>query len=305
MSREDMTNPGAVRAACLFGLKEGMDHARHEVRIDDKGYVDRPEDNLLGGLAIEVFEADLSAGAGQELTGKFLAVHSSSALAVNCFAPIKAAGVPFSIGSNSKLLVEGFERRFPTGLARAQPPHLDVVASGANELVAIESKCVEYLSPKQPVFSDRYESGIADERAAGPWYAEMMRLRSGSGATYRWLDAAHLIKHAFGLALAQPARLTTLVYIFWEPMDADFSPLFAEHRAEIAAFAERVAGGSPGFEAMSYPELWNAWDETGDPFLTRHVAALRARYEVPAWAWEGVEWRDGRLCSASWLDEFD
>lgn len=305
MSREDMTNPGAVRAACLFGLREGMKHARPEVRMDEQGYVGHPEDNLLGGLALEVFEAELNAGAGQELTGKFRAVHSSSALAVNCFAPFKAADMPFSIGRHSGLLVEGFERRFPTGLPSAQPPHLDVVAFGPDELVAIESKCVEYLSPKQPDFSERYETGIADERAAGPWYAEMMRLRSRSGQTYQWLDAAQLIKHAFGLALVQPARPTTLIYLYWEPMDSDFSPLFAKHRAEIAAFAERLAGGSPGFKAMSYPELWNAWDETGDPFLGRHVAALRARYEVPAWAWEGVEWRDGRLCSASWLDEFD
>jgi hypothetical protein len=303
MSREDMTNPSTVRAACLFGLRGGMNHARPEVRVDEKRYVERPEDNLLGGLALEVFEADLNAVAGQELAGKFLAVHSSSALAVNCFAPLKAAEVPFSIGDHSGLLVDGFERRFPTGLPRAQPHHLDVVASGPDQLAAIESKCVEYLSRKQPLFSDRYESGIADERAAGPWYAEMMRLRSGSGATYQWLDAAQLIKHAFGLALGQPARPTTLVYLYWEPMDAGLSPLFEEHRAEIAGFAERVAGGSPRFEAMSYPELWNAWDETGDPFLARHVAALRARYEVPAWAWEGVEWRDGRLRSASWLDE--
>jgi len=41
----------------------------------------------------------------------------------------------------------------------------------------------------------------------------------------------------------------------------------------------------------------------GDPFLRAHVAALRARYEVPAWAWESVEWRDGHLCSASFLDD--
>jgi hypothetical protein len=197
--------------------------------------------------------------------------------------------------------VDGFERRFPTGLPRAQPPHLDVVASGPEELVAIESKCLEYLSSKRPKFSDRYETGITDERAGGPWYAEMMRLRSGSGPGYKWLDAAQLIKHAFGLARGGAVKATTLTYLYWEPMDAGLSPLFDEHRREIAAFAERVAGGTPGFAALSYGELWERWANTGDPRLAAHVAALRARYEVPAWAWEGVQWKDGRLQSADWM----
>lgn len=80
-------------------------------------------------------------------------------------------------------------------------------------------------------------------------------------------------------------------------------PQKCRHRAEIADFTERVAGSSLKFASMSYPELWTAWDETGDPLLRHHVAALRARYEVPAWAWEGAEWCDGRLRSASWLEE--
>lgn len=301
MSSMDTTRPEAVRAACIFGLGEGLAHARPEVKLDDKGYVPQPQDNLLADLTLDDFAADLNAGAGQELMGKFRAVHSSAALVVNCFAPIRPAGLEFSIGSHSGLHVEGFERRFPTGLPRAQPPHLDVVTSGPRGLVAIESKCLEYLSSKQPKFSDRYETGISDERATGPWYAEMMRLRSKNGASYRWLDAAQLIKHAFGVARAKPN--STLVYLFWEPLDAGLSPLFAEHRAEIAAFSDRVGGGSPRFEAMSYLELWEEWAESDDSALRSHAAALRARYEVPAWAWEGVEWRDGRLVSASWLDE--
>ncbi len=211
--------------------------------------------------------------------------------------------MPFDLAGHYGLHVEAFERKYPTGLARAQPPHLDVVASGPGARVAIESKCLEYLTPKRPAFSDRYRTEITDERADGPWYAEMLRLVAGEGPGYRWLDAAQLIKHAFGLA-HEADRPTTLVYLYWEPMDAGLSPLFAEHRQEIAEFAERIAGGTPRFEAMSYPELWDAWAPSDDSRLVAHVGALRARYEVPAWAWEGVEWRDGRLVSASWLDEF-
>ena len=125
---------------------------------------------------------------------------------------------------------------------------------------------------------------------------------------YRWLDAAQLTKHALGLA-CQPTRPVTLVYLYWEPMDAGLSPLFAEHRREIDAFAERVAGGTPRFEAISYLELWDRWAKSLDPRLVAHVANLRARYEGPAWAWEMVEWKDGRLQSADWMmdliDEVD
>ena len=188
------------------------------------------------------------------------------------------------------------------------PPHLDVVLRGPEELVAVESKCLEYLTPKPARFSERYATEIVDERASGPWFAEMKRLMQPGAAGYRWLDAAQLIKHALGLAF-QPTRPVTLVYLFWEPMDAGLSPLFAEHRREIDAFAERVAGDMPRFEALSYPELWESWVSSGDPRLAAHVAVLRARYEVPAWAWEMVEWKNGRLQSADWMmdliDEVD
>ncbi len=300
----DTKTPGNARAACVAGLMEGLRHANPAAVVDKAGYVARPEDNLIAGLSLSDFAEDLAGGAGQELAGKFRAVHSSAALAINCFAPLRANAHSFDLGECRELKVEGFERRFPTGLTRAQAPHLDVVVSAPGEMVAIESKCLEYLTPKRVSFSERYRTEIIGERCDSPWFAEMLRLVSRSGPSYRFLDAAQLIKHAFGL-VRTAAQPTTLFYLYWEPMDAGLSPLFERHRAEIAAFADRVAGSSLKFASMSYPELWAAWDETGDLFLTRHAATLRARYEVPAWAWEGVEWRDGRLHSAGWLDEFD
>lgn len=298
----DTKTPANARAACIAGLLEGLRHANPAAVVDEPCYVARPEDNLIAGLSLIDFAEDFAGGAGQELAGKFRAVHSSAALAINCFAPLRANAHSFDLGERRGLNINGFKRRFPTGLARAQAPHLDVVASGHGEVVAIESKCLEYLTPKRVRFSERYSTDIIDERCDSPWFAEMLRLVALSGPSYRFLDAAQLIKHAFGLMRAA-AEPTTLFYLYWEPMDADLSPLFEHHRAEIAAFADRVAGSSLKFASMSYPELWAAWDETGDPFLRGHVAALRARYEVPAWAWEGVEWRDGRLQSAGWLDE--
>lgn len=298
----DTRTPGNACAACTAGLIEGLRHANPGAAVNKDGYVARPVDNLIAGLSLSDFAEDLAGGAGQELAGKFRAVHSSAALAINCFAPLRVMAQSFDLGECRDLKVEGFERRFPTGLARAQAPHLDVIASGPGELAAIESKCFEYLTPKRARFSGRYRSEIVDKRCDSPWFAEMLRLVSREGPSYQFLDAAQLIKHAFGLMRAA-AKPTTLLYLYWQPMDAGLSPLFERHRSEIAEFADRVSGSSLKFASMSHPELWATWEETDDPFLRQHVATLRARYEVPAWAWEGVEWRDGRLRSASFLDE--
>lgn len=164
----DSKTPAGVRAACIFGLAQGLEHSRPEVPLDDKGYVPAAEDNLIPDLTIDAFRDDLGAGAGQELLTKFRAVYSSSALAVNTFAPLRANNIAVDIGSHPALSVEGFERRLPTGLASAMPPHLDVVLRGSEALVAVESKCLEYLTPKPAKFSERYTTEIVDERAAGP-----------------------------------------------------------------------------------------------------------------------------------------
>lgn len=120
--------------------------------------------------------------------------------------------------------------------------------------------------------------------------------------SYRFLDAECLIEWALSVSRSNPGQPATLIYLYWEPMGEGLSPLFGEHRLEVAAFAERVAGGLPRFQAISWFGLWNDWAETGDPLLQRQVTELRARYEVPAWAWEGVDWVDGRLTNSGLED---
>lgn len=275
------TIPSHVQLRCAEELAATFERSTGR-RLDDRLYTEAAEDNLIEGVALEAFADDLSGAAGQELRSKFRAAYSSAALAVNCFAAFRPAGRTFAIGPHDRLTLAGFERRFPTGLARAQPPHLDVVATGPTGLVAIESKCTEYLSPKVAVFSPRY-AGISDERAHGTWFAEMRRLVEAQGQGYRWLDAAQLIKHALGLSHGRADRPVTLVYLWWEPLDHHASPIFAEHRAEVAAFAARVAGGSLAFLPLTYADLWDAWAARGDEELARHVTRLRARYAVRVW----------------------
>jgi hypothetical protein len=228
-------------------------------------------------------------------------VRSSAALTVNCFGPLMMAGLGFSLGSHQKLHVDSFERRTRNGFEDAEEPHLDVIACGLSGLVAIDPTCIDYLAPKRPRVPEKGEELTLDG-VTDPFAAELLRIRKGE-QSYRWLDTEHLIERALNLGRHNPDQPSTLVYIYWEPMDDGLSPLFEEHRQEIAAFAGRVAGGAVRFEALNWFDLWNDWAESDDPLLQLQVAELRARYEVPAWAWEGVEWREGRLYSASWLDE--
>ena|SRR5205823_7171811 len=101
--------------------------------------------------------------------------------------------------------------------------------------------------------------------------------------TFWWLDAAQLVKHAFGLAYTFPDRPTTLLYLFWEPLNPEAFPVFAEHRAEVARFAALMRGACPQFVSISYPELWTLWEmQPQCDWLPAHISRLRGRYAVAA-----------------------
>jgi hypothetical protein len=146
-------------------------------------------------------------------------------------------------------------------------------------VVAIESKLLEPLTPHVADFSPAYDAIKARGTA---WFGEMKRLRA-EPRRYRWLDAAQLVKHAFGIAHTFPNKPATLLYLFWEPSNSGAHPFFEEHRKEVARFAKSIFGGGPELVSMSYPELWASWDAQPEPkWLQTHVGRLRARYGVAA-----------------------
>lgn len=291
----------SVQAKCREGLKWGFEMVYPDVRPDERGYVGDVRDNLIPGASLAAVHAEFAAGAGGELKRNMRAVHSSSALAVNAFAPLREAGLAFSLAGQDDLRVTGFEVKRTAGIISRTPPHLDVMTESRAALVAIESKCTEYMARKKASFSEDYSKQIIDQRSRGPWYAEMLRLKR-SPDTRHLLDVAQLIKHAFGLAFAGDPRPTTLLYLYWEPRDASLAPLFAEHRAEIAEFEMRVAGGNPSFTSMTYAELWQQWLVSENPKLRDHGRRLRARYWVPGWAWEGVSFDGDTITDAGFHD---
>lgn len=269
-----------IRSRALTKLRAAFARQRPDILIDDKGYAPDFRDTLLPLVTTGDFEADLQAGDGNELQTKFRAAHSSSGLAVNCFAPFRNRTADLTLPSLEPFDALQFERKCPTGLRGGRAPNLDVLLSGPTRVVGIESKLTEYLARHRATFSSAYAEQIHDDRREQGYFREMLRLVDAP-ESYVWLDAAQLIKHAFGLARCFADRQVTLLYLYWEPANPDAAPEFAAHRQEILAFAERVAGSTPEFRAMSYPELWRTWQDAGPAtWLAQHLAALRERYEV-------------------------
>jgi hypothetical protein len=258
-------------------LLEAAIHARPRAQFDAAGYALRLEDNLVDGVSRELFEDDYRAGAGHELERKMRAAHSSSALVVNTFAPWRKNPSTLFLANATGFNALRFEAVFPTGLG-GTPPHLDLFADGAAP-VAVESKCLEYLTPKTAAFSRSYDT-IADARRDSPWFGLIDLLRRDPGR-YRYLDAAQLVKHALGLMRAPFIDDVTLLYLYWEPLNhADFAE-FPSHREEIASLQTMLEGAKPLLRSATYAELWeDLRTRSQEAWLQAHVDRLQERYAI-------------------------
>lgn len=285
-------------------MRDGLVRVTPGAELDEKGYVKDWRQNLLPGIDEGRVGRDYRDKRGSELEGKFKAAHSSAALVVNSFGFFTDPAEPMPIPGFAPLQFDGFEKLFPTGLKSRMPPHLDATAHNGELLLAIESKCLEYFTPKPAEFADAYVNEIVDERRTGRWFAEMLKLRD-EPRRYQYLDAAQLVKHAFGLAWTVKETPVTLLYILWEPDDERYHSMFAEHRAEVTAFADRVAGDKLAFQSMTYRELWTHWAECESGALRAHAGLLESRYCGDLGGYEGYSRVDGRKTDAGFWDDLD
>ena len=247
-------------------------------RPNSKGYVGSPKENLLPGVHFVAVEDDLRRGHGNELkTRKFCAVHSSSALTVNCFAPFKLN--PSNLMLLGKQGAKRLEFEWAVPIFRGgTPPNLDVWIEREDDIVAVESKLLEYLVPKHPTFSEAYER-LAPPKCETCWWEVYKEARRGPSKGL--LDWAQLIKHYFGLnehLKKNPQASLTLLYIFWEPVNWQAVDECKQHRRELEAFAELVSNSRIPFRWTTYNGLWEEW--TGIPALAAHANSLKARYQV-------------------------
>lgn len=284
-SRIDISTRAKVASAAHFRAISSS------TRFDDyrSGYVSNWRDNLIEGVSPDDVERDLGRGSGGELRPrgnappKFMAMHSSAALAANSFGPFRRFPARLHFLGRSDFTFVTFEYKPANGLG-TQAPNLDVAMKAASLIVGVESKFLEPLSTHAARFSSRYRApfvgGTGSKKIAESPWTEAFELLRLEPRRYRYLDAAQLIKHYLGLMHSHGNESRALVYLYWEPLNAEELQPFKEHQSEIHDFAARVSGCDTRFVQMTYSKLWDSWltSMTWEGAAV-HVERLRARYE--------------------------
>jgi len=169
-------------------------------------------------------------------------------------------------------------------------PCLDVLIETKDALIGIESKRYEpYRGKTEPEFSETYWRPVWGDAMKG-----FESIRDGlrdSSLGFVHLDAAQLVKHAFGLRTAvhredrRQSKRPYLYYILAEPKSWPGGPAIPEaahqaHWSEVARFADLVAGDEVGFHACSYRDLLTSWERSGASRVQAHAAVVRERFDV-------------------------
>jgi hypothetical protein len=236
---------------------------------------------LLDGMPADRVTAMLGRAPGNELgSGKFSSPESSAALAVNAFGwflhnPQLVPKLPNAPDAGTVRAVElEYCARFPW--AGGRHPWLDAALVTDSHLIGIESKRFEpFRDTKSPNLSVAYDRPVWGDGMA-PFERMRDSLRSHP-ARYALLDAAQLVKHAFGLVTdaRRHGKRPHLHYLFAEPYSragkAISNELWAAHRAEVADFSMSVADAEVSFSACSYREWFASWR---GPVLTAHATRL-------------------------------
>lgn len=220
-----------------------------------------PVDHVLGRLA--------KAGGNEVESGKLASHESSAALAVNCFGwfiPRPELLPPFpglEPAFPAELVEVEYQARFPWPGGRH--PWLDAVVVTATHLIGVESKRFEPFRDKKIVsLSSAYDRTVWGD-GMGPFETMRDRLRTGE-TSFEFLDAAQLVKHAFGLVTdaRRKGKRPALVYLFAEPAElagrAIAQAVLSRHREEIGEFAVAVGGAEVSFNAISYREWLGSFD---------------------------------------------
>jgi len=203
----------------------------------------------------------------------------AAALAVNTFLPWQHAVGALPLAGWVGFEAIQFEVRCPTGL-RGTPPHLDLLALRENTAVAVTVRCTEYLGRRKSAMAPSYDRLLASTPGLDPWRQQLERLRA-SPERYRHVDLGALLKYTLALGRTFPDRSTTLLYLFWEPLDAARFEAFRRHRQELAEVEAAAEGARILFFAQPFEALWRDWATRSSPaWLAQHVARLRMRYNV-------------------------
>lgn len=250
---------------------------------------------FLPGLPVDLIEAVYRAAPGNEIdSGKFASPESSAALVANAFGAFLAApetlpplpGTEAAGWPAESVQLEGIVR-FPWSGGRH--PCLDVLIATATALIGVESKRFEPFRPKPPpALSDAYWRPVWGSQMTG-FQRVRDALRSGD-LKFIHLDAAQLVKHAFGLRTSVQSEGThagkraILLYLYAEPQVWPGTPRTIDdqvrltHANEIGRFSEMVEGDEVEFRACSYRQLLDGWQRQLAVPLQQHALAVLDRF---------------------------
>lgn len=240
--------------------------------FDNIGYVGHPTDNLINSIDnwIEI-KNELELGQGNELKPdkngviKFNAIHSSAALCVNNFSFFKKHINSIEFFGHSKFYDSIFEKKISTGIST---PNLDFYLESNDVIIGIESKFTEFFSKKLPNHKDnlsKYVNRKKLEYLESEFQNLIVQYRNSTHPLH--LDVAQLLKHSMALLNYNKSRKNyinldstlkpVLVYIFWEPKNANEYSIFETHRKEIEVFSNEIKDFID-FKSISYPEFWDS-----------------------------------------------
>lgn len=253
---------------------------------------------ILPHLPRSLIHEAFAKAAGNELdSGKLDSPQSSAALAANVFgyflSPGRAGEFPrnghfdFLDGPVRQVDIER-SLRFPWSGGRH--PWLDAVIETDGWIVGIESKRYEpFRDQKEVSFSEAYERDVWGSQMEG-YSALMLQLKKGE-RQFRHLNAAQLIKHAFGIRTqaqedpesGRPARKPALVYLYAEPARIPGGRAIEEveivtHRREISEFADLVSGCEVRFSALTHSRLNSELAASPVSDLRAHATLVKSHF---------------------------
>ncbi len=243
----------------------------------ERGYFPTPNDNLiLPSIEANVKKSYLQ-GDGHEWYGKFQASYSSAALVANHFGPfIKPSEttrdlvLPLRDKNLSDFTEVALEKKLHIPL-KGNDPNLDALLENNDNIIAVESKCIETLNKHRYKLSDSYLTFIKRElqkpehmRYDKVWN-ELIQEKESNLSSFIHLDVAQLVKHYIGIQCCfnNSTKETILLYLFWEPLNHKEIDVFCSHRNEISEFIKFVEKSSTvKFIPLSYLELWDNWGKS-------------------------------------------
>lgn len=240
---------------------------------NQKGYLNHFTDNLISTIKLDDFKTDLENGNGNELYGKFQALHSSSALGVNFFGFFKRNIEKFTVfGEKDFKQNAQFEKKLSTGMSR--PPNLDFYLENEKYIIGFESKFLETLSQKKPEISTAYSDELLSIVDEG-FIRIVSHFRINNKKSY--LDTAQLIKHSIGLVKNKGNKKAKLIYIYWEPLNATEFPQYKQHKIELEEFSKLIkCVNGIEFYHTTYLEFYDNY--VSDKFFEQHLENFKEKY---------------------------